>query len=1449
MPDAGVINSSIRIDIFKLQSDWMKVNTAFKLGSAQASKAVETLSLDVDSLLKRQGKTLLKLSSMFPKLRAQYIALAKSAKDPEERKAYEDKIAVIEALMLKVEKYADRSKKIAETKKRKEKEEAALAKETADAVVLAEQQKQAAMKNSIGVKVLTIVKSLLYYKVIMTAMRAIGRAVREAATATVDYEQQLANTQSVAQGTSKDLRALDAAARRAGETTRFTARESAEALYFMASAGYSATESIQALDGTLAMAQATGQSLQSTSEVLAVTIAQFGLEASESMRVANAMTAGITSSQATMDKYKTSLYQVGPVAAGTGRSLEEVLGILNVMYDSGMQASRAGRAMRNAMAELSNESSATVKKLTAMGIAFEDIDVTQNSLVDVFGTLNDAGLSTGQIMKAFGKVIGPQMQVIIRSSREELERYTKEVTNTNKAVLAAHIQNDTLQGDQYRLKSAWEALAISIGNNLIPAFRSVIQSMFEGIRAVNIWVKRLSGVHSIADDFSRTMNTLKERQDEYSRLTSLLNDKTIALTASERKLYEQRLRQAALDISASLRELSNDYEDVIQKQANLERANALAESFQKQQEEYEKLVTLYQSYDFSTMEAKRASAIKKALFSSYQNLTSSQQKIRAEYNIMLGLVDESTRETLTKLFKGVARIPVEVDKSNAKIGAVLAQPFGDADAFIQAMSDPNYYKGITATMGYAVQSFANATEVAFIDTGLAVAAASNDIDNALKAFAQTTEETVFQVAKLYAAEQITEKHMMSLNPVLRERIKNQAELLKLEKKTADDTVEYEAIEAMREQLDLSSKVNEATVELNKTMLDNAIDMLTSSSNIETASAGFDELRASVIAETEALRAQAQAQYDANEAVVEEAENVGPATLAALRLINTRQLENEMLKASLFETQKLMKVERERLAALGLLESAELDRLTTLENSYKTSQSVFQKYYEELANAELKEREEAVKTAYDKAQSLDAIGKAYQMELNLLVAKNAAKMDELKTSAEKEATAQQEALAEWEREAKVAYDQDVLNLKEANIAKKNDSITREAQRISEAESLRTEELASLAIDYAKNAITLKKYEADKIQTNKDADAEISLAHEEGTIEREAIDADSKTQLVKAEEEHTARVIAEHAKLNNLLIYLGITLNDAQKAQFAEYLKWIEEAGVKQKTAAEKLADAIFEDTKKLVTTITGMVGDIDAIMDSALERQLDRMDRALKALTDYYDEQEILAKETAGVEEDTEREKLEKNLMEAQKSADGEAIIEAEKELKRFDIKQDFDAKRKKADEDAAWAKAQLEYKYAMISWGLNAARVASEAALAIITAIRAAASAPLLKGWMIGATAVAAGTQVAAHVASKPSAPVKADYFGTGGMIHGTSEGTMVVAGERNRTEAIFNPEQMANLLLAIGNGKMSGTSEPMQVTFIMQAPDGRETARETVGLINKGQFLIDPKKGVRKVS
>jgi len=55
---------------------------------------------------------------------------------------------------------------------------------------------------------------------------------------------------------------------------------------------------------------------------------------------------------------------------------------------------------------------------------------------------------------------------------------TAAVTDTNRAYEAAFVQNDTLQGDLYRLKSASEAYAISLGNIFEPAVRKVTQALF-----------------------------------------------------------------------------------------------------------------------------------------------------------------------------------------------------------------------------------------------------------------------------------------------------------------------------------------------------------------------------------------------------------------------------------------------------------------------------------------------------------------------------------------------------------------------------------------------------------------------------------------------------------------------------------------------------------------------------------------------------------------------------------------------------------------------------------------------------------------------------------------------------------------------------------------------------------------------------------------------------------
>ena len=100
-----------------------------------------------------------------------------------------------------------------------------------------------------------------------------------------------------------------------------------------------------------------------------------------------------------------------------------------------------------------------------------------------------------------------------------------------------------------------------------------------------------------------------------------------------------------------------------------------------------------------------------------------------------------------------------------------------------------------------------------------------------------------------------------------------------------------------------------------------------------------------------------------------------------------------------------------------------------------------------------------------------------------------------------------------------------------------------------------------------------------------------------------------------------------------------------------------------------------------------------------------------------------------------------------------------------------------------------------------------------------------------------------------PQAPNKADYYATGGIIPGSVEGTQVVAGEGNRTEAIFNPDQMANLLMAIAQGRSVGGGNT-SFTLVFKNMYDKEVARYVIeDVVNKGVILIDGQRGIKGVA
>jgi len=318
--------------------------------------------------------------------------------------------------------------------------------------------------------------------------RAVTNTFKDMVSTYADFEQSLANTQSVARASTEELDAMEAAARRVGATTRSTASEAANALYFLASAGFSATESIGALDGVNALAIATQSDLASTSETVATTIRQYGLETDAATDIANTFTAAITNSLATMNKLAKSFEYVGPIAAGLGITVEETTGALELLYNKGFSGEKAGRGLRSILVDLADSTSVVTRKLGKLNIAFADVNPATNKLADIFDTLRENGVNAANAAAIFGKVSGVQLASLISVASDAeggMIELTESVTGTTRAFEAMDIQMNTLQGSIDKFRNAEEALEISVGKQLSPTLRVLVDTITGILLAVN----------------------------------------------------------------------------------------------------------------------------------------------------------------------------------------------------------------------------------------------------------------------------------------------------------------------------------------------------------------------------------------------------------------------------------------------------------------------------------------------------------------------------------------------------------------------------------------------------------------------------------------------------------------------------------------------------------------------------------------------------------------------------------------------------------------------------------------------------------------------------------------------------------------------------------------------------------------------------------------------------
>jgi TP901 family phage tail tape measure protein len=205
-----------------------------------------------------------------------------------------------------------------------------------------------------------------------------------------EFEKTLTQAAGKADATKKEFKQMEDLAIRMGKQTMFSAGEAAGALDNLASLGFNARQSMQALPGVLLSASASGSDLALTADVVAKAINAFGLQAKDSTHLADVFAQASNTTALSMQGLADGLAHAGELGARFGFKVEDVVGMLGRLVDQGVPAASAGMAVRQAFVMLSAPTQEAGGLIKGLGLDIRDAAGNLKPLPDIVDEVSRA---------------------------------------------------------------------------------------------------------------------------------------------------------------------------------------------------------------------------------------------------------------------------------------------------------------------------------------------------------------------------------------------------------------------------------------------------------------------------------------------------------------------------------------------------------------------------------------------------------------------------------------------------------------------------------------------------------------------------------------------------------------------------------------------------------------------------------------------------------------------------------------------------------------------------------------------------------------------------------------------------------------------------------------------------------------------------------------------------
>lgn len=315
---------------------------------------------------------------------------------------------------------------------------------------------------------------------------------------------------------SEDYEKLSEVAKKYGAETKFTATQAAEALNYLALAGYKTNDAIELLPTVLDLAIAGGMDLGSASDMVTDAMSALGLEMDEAVRFTDELARTAQNSNTSVSQLGNAILTIGATARGMENGTAELSTALGVLANSSYKGEEGGTKLRNILLALQGPTEDAAALMDELGIKIYDAG-KMRGINDIFEDLRKSmdGFSDEEINNVMNTLfnvrdVGAAKYMLSACGKEFDELFTKVSSCDGAASDMATTMSDNLEGSMYGLESAIEGLGIAFYDKLQTPARSVIDSITLTIRNLINEITNGEGLSGALDIISNSMTGFAE---------------------------------------------------------------------------------------------------------------------------------------------------------------------------------------------------------------------------------------------------------------------------------------------------------------------------------------------------------------------------------------------------------------------------------------------------------------------------------------------------------------------------------------------------------------------------------------------------------------------------------------------------------------------------------------------------------------------------------------------------------------------------------------------------------------------------------------------------------------------------------------------------------------------------------------------------------------------------